>query len=61
MASTRTSELNRQQRKELKRRLRAEDPGLEVIHPNAAGIDIGNSAHYVAVRPDHDPESQYHS
>jgi transposase len=57
MASTRASALNRQQRKALKRRLRAEDPGLEVIHPNAAGIDIGNGAHYVAVRPDHDPDS----
>ena len=22
---------------------------LEVLHPNAAGIDIGNAAHYVAV------------
>src|SRR4051812_35066380 len=25
---------------------------LEVLHPNAAGIDIGNAAHYVAVPPD---------
>jgi hypothetical protein len=57
MVSTRASALNRQQRKDLKRQLRAEDPGLEVIHPNAAGIDIGNSAHYVAVRPDRDPDS----
>ena len=38
------------------RRLRSADPGLEVVHPNAAGIDIGNGAHYVAVRPDRDPE-----
>ncbi|MGA8617712.1 MAG: hypothetical protein WB660_04235 [Candidatus Sulfotelmatobacter sp.] len=30
--------------------------GLEVVHPHAAGIDVGNSAHYVAVRPDRDPE-----
>jgi transposase len=29
---------------------------LEVVHPRAAGIDVGNSAHYVAVRPDCDPE-----
>jgi transposase len=27
------------------------------MHPNAAGIDVGNSAHYVAVRPDRDPDS----
>ena len=32
-------------------------PGLDVMHPHAAGIDIGNSAHYVAVRPDRDPDS----
>lgn len=25
---------------------------LEVAHPNAAGIDIGSSSHFVAVRPD---------
>ena len=47
---------NRKERKELARRLRSKDPGLEVVHPQAAGIDVGNSAHYVAVRPDCDPE-----
>jgi hypothetical protein len=47
---------NRKQRKELGRRLRSEDSGLQVIHPNAAGIDVGNSTHYVAVRPDKDAE-----
>ena len=47
---------NRKERKEWARRLRSEDPGLEVVHPHAAGIDVGNSAHYVAVRPDRDPE-----
>ena len=55
MATTRTSGLNRKQRRELARRLQAADPGLEVMHPHAAGIDVGNSAHYVAVRPDRDP------
>ena len=48
--------LNRKQRKELARRLRSEDPGLEVMHPDAAGIDVGNRAHDVTVRPDRDPE-----
>jgi hypothetical protein len=43
--------LNRKQRKNLARRLRVDDPGLDVIHPDAAGIDVGNSVHYVAVRP----------
>jgi hypothetical protein len=48
--------MNRKQRKELTRQLRSEDPGLDVVHPRAAGIDMGNGAHYVAVRPDQDPE-----
>jgi transposase len=47
---------NRKERKEWARKLQSEDPGLEVVHPHAAGIDVGNSAHYVAVRPDRDPE-----
>jgi transposase len=57
MAATRPSALNRKQRKALARRLQSADPGLEVMHPNAAGIDVGNSMHYVAVRPDRDAES----
>jgi hypothetical protein len=48
--------LRRKQRKELARRLQSANPGLEVVHPRAAGIDVGNSAHYVAVRPDQDAE-----
>src|SRR5216683_2077097 len=56
MAIPHPSRLNRKQRRELTRRLRAADPGLDVIHPNAAGIDVGNSTHYVAVRPDRDPD-----
>ena len=50
MAAAHSAGLNRKQRKELARRLRVEDPGLSVMHPHAAGIDVGNSAHYVAVR-----------
>jgi len=38
---------NRKQQNEWARRLQSENPGLEVIHPHAAGIDIGNSMHYV--------------
>ena len=56
MATTRPSGLNRKQRRELARRLQAADPGLEVMHPHAAGIDVGNSTHYAAVRPDRDPD-----
>jgi transposase len=29
---------------------------LEIVHPNAAGIDVGGSEHWVAVSPDRDPE-----
>lgn len=43
MVATSRTGLNRKQRKELARRLRAQDPGLEIVHPHAAGIDIGNS------------------
>jgi transposase len=55
MAIPHSSRLNRKQRKELARRLQSVDPGLDIVHPNAAGIDVGNSVHYVAVRPDRDP------
>ena len=47
---------NRKQRKDLQRQLSAENPGLEVVHPNAAGIDIGNESHFVAVPPGRDAE-----
>ena len=47
---------NRKERKEWGRRLQSEDPGLEIVHPHAAGIDVGNGMHYVAVRPDRDPQ-----
>jgi transposase len=56
MPTTRKSQGNQRERKELARRLRSEVPGLDVVHPDAAGIDVGNSAHYVAVRGDRDAE-----
>jgi len=42
---------NRKQRREMTRKIQAADLSLEVVHPDAAGIDIGNEAHYVAVPP----------
>src|SRR5215471_8599674 len=42
-------EMNRKQRRELTRKIQAEDLSLEVVHPDAAGIDIGNQSHYAAV------------
>jgi transposase len=48
-------QLNRAQRRELGRRLEAPEPGLAVVHPDAAGIDVGNASHFVALPPDRDP------
>ena len=48
---------NRKQRRELARKIQSGDVSLEVVHPDAAGIDIGNSAHYVAVPPSRDTEA----
>lgn len=48
------SKLNRKQRRELGRRLNSDDPALQVVHPDAAGIDIGNESHFVALPPDRD-------
>jgi transposase len=48
--------LTRKQRKELWRRIWSDRPGLDVVHRNAAGIDIGSREHYVAVGPDRDAE-----
>ena len=47
---------NRAQRKALARHLHSENPGLDVVHANAAGIDIGNESHFVAVPPARDAE-----
>src|SRR6201988_2597932 len=44
-------EMNRKQRREMTRKIQSEDLNLEVMHPDAAGIDIGNESHYVAVPP----------
>ena len=53
----RLSEGNRKQRKELQRRMYSDNPGLDVVHTNAAGIDIGNESHFVAVPPGRDAEA----
>jgi transposase len=54
--STRThwNEMNRKQRREMMRQIQSEDISLEVVHPDAAGIEIGNESHYVAVPPSRD-------
>src|SRR6516225_9936962 len=50
-------EMNRKQRRETMRKIQSEELSLEVIHPDAAGIDIGNESHYVAVPPSRDIQS----
>jgi hypothetical protein len=49
-------EMNRKQRREMMRKIQSTDLSLRVVHPNAAGIDIGNESHYVAVPPDRDSQ-----
>jgi transposase len=48
--------LNRKQRREVQQRLNLDDPGLDIIHRDAAGIDVGNESHFVSVPPDRDPQ-----
>jgi len=52
----RSGQMNRKQRKEWQRRLQLADPGLAVVHADAAGIDVGNASHFVAVPPDRDEQ-----
>ena len=49
-------QLNRKERRDLEGRLNTEDPGLEIVNRNVAGIDVGNESHYVAVPPSRDPQ-----
>src|ERR1700726_1613853 len=49
-------QLNRKQRREVTGKIQSEVLSLEVVHPDAAGIDIGNESHYVAVPPTRDSE-----
>jgi len=49
--------LNRKQCREVQQRLNLDDPGLDIIHRDAAGIDVGNESHFVSVPPDRDPQA----
>jgi transposase len=48
--------LDRRERREVADRLNSVDPGLEIVNRHAAGIDIGNRSHYVAVPPGRDEQ-----
>jgi transposase len=41
----------------MQRKIQSPDLNLEVMHPDAAGIDIGNEVHYVAVPPNRSSEA----
>ena len=43
--------LTRRQRRVIEKALQGEGPELEVVHPNAAGIDVGNESHFVGIKP----------
>ena len=49
---TTEAKANRKQRRERQRAIWTDNSGLDVVHPDAAGIDVGNSEHYVAIAPD---------
>jgi hypothetical protein len=53
-------QMNRKQRRELTRTMQSKEISLEVVHPDAAGIDIGNELHYVSVPPSCDAEPVRH-
>jgi transposase len=47
-------QLSRKERHKLARQIQSDNVTLEIVHANAAGIDVGKSTHYVAVPPDRD-------
>src|SRR6266478_2138669 len=53
-------QMNRKQRRDLERKIQSADLTLQLVHPDAAGIDIGNESHYVAVPPDRDSQPVQH-
>jgi hypothetical protein len=48
--------MNRKQRRETMRKIHSDDLRLDVVHTDAAGIDIGNESHYVAFVQDRDSQ-----
>jgi hypothetical protein len=44
----------------LQRQMESCDPQLKIVHPDAAGIDVGNASHYVSV-PGVETRSRYGS
>jgi len=55
-APSKWQRMSRKQRREWTRKIQADDVSLEVVHPDAAGIDIGNECPYLAVPSKRDSE-----
>jgi hypothetical protein len=53
-------QMNRKQRRDMERKIQSADLSLQLVHPDAAGVDIGNECHYVAVPPDRDSQPVRH-
>jgi transposase len=53
-------QMNRKQRRDMERKIQSADLSLQLVHPDAAGVDIGNKSHYVAVPPDRDSQPVRH-
>ena len=49
-------QLSQKQRQQLRQQLHSGDPGLMIVHPDAAGIDVGSKSHFVAVPADRDSQ-----
>lgn len=58
MAKAQKSKSKSRAKQNHRAKLKAQDCtlGLQVMHPKAAGIDVGNEEHWVAVAPNLDPE-----
>lgn len=57
LAATSEVKVNQKQRRKSQRQIWTDNPGLDVVHANSAGIDVGNSEHYVAIAPEKSAES----
>src|SRR6266699_1592115 len=49
--------LQRRERREIQRKLEADDPELQIVHPDAAGIDVGSASHFVSVPAGRDAQA----
>jgi len=48
--------LRRNERRELQKQLESCDPQLKIVHPDAAGIDVGHASHFASVPAGREPQ-----